>query len=337
MTDSAGLKRIVVSGSFDDLRAEGIRFLYEAARYGSVHVVLWSDDMVKRTTGSQPKCPALERRYLLESLRYVEDVFVTEEIFEPDALPADLPFSPDLWVFPTEEHIINGKAHVTSRQSYCVRQLYCVRQSYCAPRGIASKMLGVSDLAGYIEPDAFGAANDVSIKGGGYAKIADVTLPAARYRGLSTGCGKSIPTVDAKAPRRKKVVVTGCFDWFHSGHVRFFEEVSTMGDLYVVVGHDANIRLLKGEGHPFFPEQVRRFVVQSVRFVKQALVSSGDGWLDAEPEIERIQPDLYVVNEDGDKPEKREFCARKGIEYVILKRSPREGLPRRSSTDLRGF
>src|SRR5262245_41701782 len=36
-----------------------------------------------------------------------------------------------------------------------------------------------------------------------------------------------------KAPGRK-VVVTGCFDWFHSGHVRFFEEVSELGDLYVV-------------------------------------------------------------------------------------------------------
>ena len=54
----------------------------------------------------------------------------------------------------------------------------------------------------------------------------------------------------AVAPRRKKVVVTGCYDWLHSGHVRFFEEVSGYGDLYAVVGHDANIRLLKGEGHP---------------------------------------------------------------------------------------
>ena len=30
--------------------------------------------------------------------------------------------------------------------------------------------------------------------------------------------------------------MTGCYDWFHSGHVRFFEEVSELGDLYVVAG-----------------------------------------------------------------------------------------------------
>jgi cytidyltransferase-like protein len=144
---------------------------------------------------------------------------------------------------------------------------------------------------------------------------------------------------DARAPRpsRKKVLVTGCYDWFHTGHIRFFEECSELGDLYVVVGHDANIRLLKGEGHPMFSQQKRRYLVQSIRYVAEALISTGDGWLDAEPEIERIGPDIYVVNEDGDKPEKRDYCADHGIEYVVLQRLPKPGLPRRESTHLRGF
>ncbi len=136
---------------------------------------------------------------------------------------------------------------------------------------------------------------------------------------------------------RKRVIVTGCFDWFHSGHVRFFEEVSELGDLYVVVGHDANLKLLKGEGHPLFTQEERRYMVQSVRFVKQALISSGDGWMDAEPEIAVIRPDIYAVNEDGDVPEKRAFCERHGIQYVVLERIPKEGLPKRQSTNLRGF
>lgn len=131
--------------------------------------------------------------------------------------------------------------------------------------------------------------------------------------------------------------MTSCFDWFHSGHVRFFEEVSELGDLYVVVGHDANIRLLKGEGHPMFPQEQRRYMVGSIRYVTQALISSGHGWLDAEPEIERLRPDIYAVNEDGDKPEKRRYCESHGIEYVVLKRLPKPGLPKRQSTTLRGF
>ena len=138
-------------------------------------------------------------------------------------------------------------------------------------------------------------------------------------------------------PGHKKVVVTGCFDWFHSGHVRFFEEVSGLGDLYVVAGSDQNVQFLKGEGHPLFPEAERRYMVQSIRYVKEALISSGEGWVDAEPEIDQIKPDFYVVNEDGDRPEKRSFCETRGIRYMVLKRIPKKGLPKRVSTDLRGF
>jgi hypothetical protein len=77
--------------------------------------------------------------------------------------------------------------------------------------------------------------------------------------------------------------------------------------------------------------------VQAIRYVKQGLVSSGNGWMDAEPEIAQIRPDQYAVNEDGDKPEKRAFCEQYGLEYVVLKRTPKEGLPKRESTQLRGF
>jgi cytidyltransferase-like protein len=152
--------------------------------------------------------------------------------------------------------------------------------------------------------------------------------------------GFPVPRFDpaqASPSSRKQVLVTGCFDWFHSGHVRFFEEVSELGDLYAVVGHDANVRLLKGPHHPLFPQQERLYMVHAVRYVKHALLSTGHGWMDAEPEISLINPDIYVVNEDGDKPEKRAFCAAHGLEYVVLKRRPKPGLPPRQSTDLRGF
>ena len=156
-------------------------------------------------------------------------------------------------------------------------------------------------------------------------------LPASRMLGYHA------PPPMPSAPNRKKVVVTGCYDWFHSGHVRFFEEVSGYGDLYVIIGHDANIRLLKGEGHPRFPEAERRYMVGSIRYVKQALISSGNGWLDADPEIRRLKPDIYAVNEEGDRGGKREYCAKMGLEYLVLRRIPAPGLPPRSSTELRGF
>lgn len=156
-------------------------------------------------------------------------------------------------------------------------------------------------------------------------------LPAAQMAGFPE------PPPMPSPPGRKKVLATGCYDWFHTGHVRFTEEVSAYGDLYVVVGNDANIRLLKGDGHPLLSQEERRYVVGSIKHVKQALIASGEGWLDAEPEIRRLRPDIYAVNEDGDRGGKREFCGQRGIEYLVLRRTPAPGLPQRSSTELRGF
>ncbi len=114
-------------------------------------------------------------------------------------------------------------------------------------------------------------------------------------------------------------------------------DAAAYGALYAVVGSDRNVELLKGPGHPLQREEERRYMVGAVKSVHQCLVSSGSGWMDAEPEIAEIRPTHYVVNEDGDQPEKREFCREHGIEYVVLQRVPHAGLPARSSTALRGF
>jgi cytidyltransferase-like protein len=136
---------------------------------------------------------------------------------------------------------------------------------------------------------------------------------------------------------RKKVVVTGCYDYFHSGHVRFFEECSEFGDLYVCVGNDANVKALKGPKNPLFPQHERVYVVGCCRFATQSLVTTGTGWMDAAPDFALIKPDIYAVNEDGDKPDKAQWCQENGVEYKVLKRLPKPGLPRRTSTDMRGF
>jgi cytidyltransferase-like protein len=169
-------------------------------------------------------------------------------------------------------------------------------------------------------------------------KVAAAALGTA-YRVFTADelAGFPEPPPMPSAPGRRKVVATGCYDWFHSGHVRFTEEAAAYGDLYVCLGNDANVRQLKGEGHPLLSQEERRFVVGSIKHVKQALISTGFGWLDADPEIGRLRPDCYIVNEDGDKGGKREYCAELGIEYIVLQRTPAPGLQRRSSTDLRGF
>jgi glycerol-3-phosphate cytidylyltransferase-like family protein len=111
----------------------------------------------------------------------------------------------------------------------------------------------------------------------------------------------------------------------------FFETAAKYGDLYVCIGSDENVRLLKGRA-PKFSQDERLYMVQSVKFVKHARIATGSGLLDFEPDIDDIRPDIFIVNEDGASEDKRKLCEAKGVEYLVLPREPKEGLPARSST-----
>jgi cytidyltransferase-like protein len=271
-------KNIISTGCFDNLCSKQVRFLYETARSAKLTVLLFDDDLVQSVREALPKFPLPERRYYLESIRYVDRVHVISDMKQLRDISTLIGEKADQWVvMPSEE------------TPQC--------RAFAEQQNIVYRQASENPTAGFPED------------------IGDPEAPSSR----------------------KKVIVTGSFDWFHSGHVRFLEEASEYGDLYVVVGHDDNIKLLKGPGHPLFTQDERRFITGSIRFVKQSLISTGHGWMDAEPEIHRLRPDIYIVNEDGDKPEKRQFCLQYNIEYKVLKRTPKEGLQRRTSTNLRGF
>lgn len=157
------------------------------------------------------------------------------------------------------------------------------------------------------------------------------------YRVIAESALDGFAVPAAKVVEGPTVAVSGCYDWLHSGHVRFFEEAASHGALHVFLGSDATICALKGPGHPQFPQDERRYVAASLSHVFAAIISRGSGWLDFAEDVTALKPDVFVVNEDGDKPAKRDFCRDLGIEYRVLKRVPAVGLPRRSSTDLRGF
>lgn len=297
------MKQVFVSGIFDDIRSKHLRFLQEASFRGQVTVFLWGDEAAAAVTGKVPRFGLAERKYYLEAIRWVSRVEIVDNNLEAEALPdlaAASPISDEkpIWA-------------VTSVFGHTSEGPSAAKKAFCARKGIDYLELGPADLSGFpYSPPSTDASRQ---------------LGAPRQRGAPG------------APREKRVVVTGCFDWLHTGHIRFFEEASAYGELTVVVGHDENIRLLKGEGHPLFSQSERQYVAGSIRHVARALVSSGSGWLDAEPEIIALKADRYIVNADGDKPEKRKYCEEHNIEYIVLERTPAKGLPRRASTDLRGF
>lgn len=134
----------------------------------------------------------------------------------------------------------------------------------------------------------------------------------------------------------RKVFVSGCFDLLHSGHVAFLQEAASYGDLYVALGSDATVYDLKGR-LPVNSEAERLYMMQHVDCVKEAFISSGSGMLDFVQELRDVQPDIFVVNEDGNTPQKESLCRELGIDYVVLRRQPHVQLPPRSTTALRAI
>ena len=133
---------------------------------------------------------------------------------------------------------------------------------------------------------------------------------------------------------KKRVFVSGCYDMLHSGHVAFFKEAATYGDLYVGIGSDKTIQELKGR-ETINSEQERLYMVKAVRYVTDAWVNRGSGLMDFEQDVREFRPDIFLVNEDGNSPAKAVLCEELGIEYVVLSRIPEPGLPARSTTSLR--
>lgn len=132
----------------------------------------------------------------------------------------------------------------------------------------------------------------------------------------------------------KKVFVSGCYDLLHSGHVEFFRQAAAYGDLYVGIGSDETILHYKNH-KTLYNERERLFMVKAIRYVKDAFINAGSGIMDFVPTVDRLNPDILVVNEDGASEEKRLFCEERGMEYVVLKRDPHEGLEAHSSTSLK--
>ena len=132
----------------------------------------------------------------------------------------------------------------------------------------------------------------------------------------------------------KRVFVSGCYDLLHSGHVEFFRQAAEYGDLYVGIGSDETILHYKNH-KTLYPEQERLFMVKAIRYVKDAYINQGSGILDFVPTLDIVKPDILLVNSDGDSDAKRQLCRERGMEYVVLERTPHEGLEGRSSTDLK--
>jgi len=129
----------------------------------------------------------------------------------------------------------------------------------------------------------------------------------------------------------KIVMISGCYDLLHAGHIAFFKTAAQYGKVHAYVGQDQNIKFLKGKA-PYFSQEERKYMVGAVRYVEKANIASGSGMLDFEADMKVLKPDIFIVNSDGYTEGKKRICDENGVELIVLDRIPEEGLPARSSS-----
>ncbi len=96
---------------------------------------------------------------------------------------------------------------------------------------------------------------------------------------------------------RKAVLVGGCFDVLHPGHVIFLEKARKEGDfLIVLLESDEKIKQIKGKNRPFFNQKERASVLRGLKFVDQIIMLpflKSDG--DYEKIIKKLKPDIIAA------------------------------------------
>ncbi len=71
----------------------------------------------------------------------------------------------------------------------------------------------------------------------------------------------------------KKVLVGGCFDLLHFGHIKFLEEAKKSGDyLVVALESDENVRRTKGETRPIHTQEQRKAMLESLTCVDEVIM-----------------------------------------------------------------
>ena len=93
-----------------------------------------------------------------------------------------------------------------------------------------------------------------------------------------------------------QVFCNGCFDLFHSGHLKLLYQAKKLGDeLHVGINSDDSIRRLKGSGRPIISQDERFEIVSSIKYVDKVYIFDEDT---PERLIKEIRPDIIAKGGD---------------------------------------
>lgn len=126
-----------------------------------------------------------------------------------------------------------------------------------------------------------------------------------------------------------RIVATGTFDIIHPGHVRFLKEAKRIGEeLIVIVAREQNVR---HKPKPIIPEEQRRKVVESLKYVDKAVLGDLE---DMFRPIVELQPDIIALGHDQRFDEQKlvEELRKRGLDTKVVRIEAEEECDYCSST-----
>lgn len=121
------------------------------------------------------------------------------------------------------------------------------------------------------------------------------------------------------------VLVGGCFDLLHIGHIYFLEKAKALGDkLIVLLESDESIKKLKGDNRPIHSQEQRKRILEAVRYVDEVIaiphLKTDKEYFDV---IKKINPSIIAFTEgDPILTKKLKQTELVGAKAIILPKIP---------------
>lgn len=104
-----------------------------------------------------------------------------------------------------------------------------------------------------------------------------------------------------------KILVGGCFDLIHYGHIVFLTEAKKLGDyLIVALESDENVRKYKGKNRPIHQQTERAKMLRSLKMIDEVLelpkMNTDKDYFDL---VKKIKPNIIAVTENDSQIENK--------------------------------
>ena len=96
--------------------------------------------------------------------------------------------------------------------------------------------------------------------------------------------------------KKKIVMINGCFDLFHVGHLRVIKEAKKLGDKLIIGLNSDESRLKQGKRKPIIPQEERKAILEAIRYVDKVYIFNEKQPIKLKA---RIKQDMTVK---GDEP-----------------------------------